>query len=226
MISLDSVSKFYDDGSVTAVNHITIKIKPGEKLALKGPSGAGKSTLLNLIGLIDTPSSGEINVNDENLVNIKRKSQFRAKTIGFVFQFHHLLPNLTALENVELPLFTAKMARHDRRDWAMDLLESVGIENKYNKLPGQLSGGERQRIAVARALVNTPPVILADEPTGSLDAETGKRVIDLLTDYCHSNQATLILATHNNTIAEQMDRSIYMEYGSISWRQSKNSSKS
>jgi ABC-type lipoprotein export system ATPase subunit len=215
MISLDSVTRVYDEGVVIAVNNVSLDIESGEKLALKGPSGAGKSTLLNLIGTIDSPTSGEIHVNGENLVNINRNNRFRAKTIGFIFQFHHLLPGLTALENVELPLFTEKMTRRDRRDRAMGLLESVGIEVKNNKLPGQLSGGERQRIAVARALVNNPSIILADEPTGSLDAETGKRVIDLLIDYCRLNQATLILATHNNAIAEYMDRSIFMEYGRI-----------
>jgi len=215
MINLESVNKYFDDGAVVAVNSVSLKIESEEKLALKGPSGAGKSTLLNLIGTIDSPTSGEIHVNGENLSNIDRKNRFRAKTIGFIFQFHHLLPNLTSLENVELPLFTEKTTRRERRDRAMELLESVGIENKYNKLPGQLSGGERQRIAVARALVNNPSIILADEPTGNLDEKTGKRVIDLLVNYCHTNQATLILATHNDTIAECMDRSIFMEYGSI-----------
>ena len=215
MINLESVNKYFDEGAVVAVNSVSLKIESEEKLALKGPSGAGKSTLLNLIGTIDSPTSGEIHVNGENLSNIERKNRFRAKTIGFIFQFHHLLPNLTSLENVELPLFTEKTTRRERRDRAMELLESVGIENKYNKLPGQLSGGERQRIAVARALVNNPSIILADEPTGNLDEKTGKRVIDLLVNYCHTNQATLILATHNDTIAECMDRSIFMEYGSI-----------
>lgn len=215
MISLAAVSKFYDNGALVAVNHVSLEIESGEKLLLRGPSGAGKSTLLSLIGTIDSPTSGEININDENLSSIKRKHQFRSKTIGFIFQFHHLLPNLTSLENVELPLFTEKTTRRERRDRAMELLESVGIEIKYNKLPGQLSGGERQRIAVARALVNNPSIILADEPTGNLDEKTGKRVIDLLVNYCHTNQATLILATHNDTIAECMDRSIFMEYGSI-----------
>ena len=215
MISLESVNKHYDDGAVVAVNSVSLNIEPGEKLALKGPSGAGKSTLLNLIGTIDSPTSGEIHVNGENLSNIGRKNRFRANTIGFIFQFHHLLPNLTSLENVELPLFTGKTTRHERRDRAMALLESMGIESKHKKLPGELSGGERQRIAVARALVNNPSIILADEPTGSLDAETGKRVIDLLIDYCQINQATLILATHNDTIAEYMDRSIFMEFGKI-----------
>lgn len=215
MISLESVNKHYDEGAVVAVSNVSLKIEPGEKLALKGPSGAGKSTLLNLIGTIDSPTSGEILVNGENLSNIGRKNWFRANTIGFIFQFHHLLPNLTSLENVELPLFTGKSTRHERRDRALVLLESVGIKDKYNKLPGELSGGERQRIAVARALVNNPSIILADEPTGSLDAETGKRVIDLLIDYCHVNQATLILATHNDSIAERMDHSIFMEYGRI-----------
>jgi ABC-type lipoprotein export system ATPase subunit len=215
MISLDSVTRVYDEGAVVAVNNVSLEIESGEKLALTGPSGAGKSTLLNLIGTIDSPTSGEIIVDDENLRNINRMNRFRARTVGFIFQFHHLLPNLNSLENVEMPLFTGKTTRQERRDRAMGLLRSVGIEDKYKKLPGELSGGERQRIAVARALVNNPSIILADEPTGSLDAETGKRIVDLLIDYCHSNNATLILATHNNAIAEYMDRSIFMEFGKI-----------
>lgn len=215
MISLDSVTKVYDDGVVIAVNNVSLEIESGEKLALMGPSGAGKSTLLNLIGTIDSPTSGEIIVDDENLLNINRMNRFRARTIGFIFQFHHLLPNLTSLENVEMPLFSEKITGRERRQQAMDLLESVGIGNISDKLPGQLAGGERQRIAVARALVNNPKIILADEPTGSLDAKAGQWVIDLLVNYCDANRATLILATHNEAVAERMNRRIVMEYGGV-----------
>jgi putative ABC transport system ATP-binding protein len=208
MISLAAVSKFYDNGALVAVNHVSLEIESGEKLLLRGPSGAGKSTLLSLIGTIDSPTSGEININDENLSSIKRKHQFRSKTIGFIFQFHHLLPNLTSLENVELPLFTGNMTRQERRDRAMGLLESVGIENKYNKLPGQLSGGERQRIAVARALVNSPPIILADEPTGNLDPANKHRVLECLIECAKQRNATLVLVTHDHDLLNRFNRVI------------------
>ncbi|MGI9317630.1 MAG: ABC transporter ATP-binding protein [bacterium] len=220
MISLDSVSKVYSDGAVIAVNNVSLEIESGEKLALMGPSGAGKSTLLNLMGTIDSPTSGEIIIDDINLFSIKRTNRFRARTIGFIFQFHHLLPNLTSLENVEMPMYSEKIPRRERRQRAMDLLESVGIGNKFDKLPGQLAGGERQRIAVARALVNNPKIVLADEPTGSLDAKTGLWVIDQLVNYSDANRATLILATHNEAVAKRMNRRIIMEYGSVDFENS------
>lgn len=215
MIRLSSVSKYYDNGAVAAVEDVSLEIGPGEAVALRGPSGAGKSTLLNLIGTIDTPTSGTISIDGESLSSLERKHRFRAKKIGFVFQFHHLMPHLTALENVELPMYTERSTRRDRRRRAKSLLAEVGLESMLGKLPGQLSGGERQRIAVARALANSPSIMLADEPTGSLDAETGKCVIELLLNYRNANRATLIVATHNEAVAARMERSVSMEFGLI-----------
>ena len=215
MIRLDSVSRHYDDGAVVAVNKVSIEIDTGEKIALEGPSGAGKSTLLNLIGLIDSPTAGEIRIDDKNLAEVRNHSAFRARNIGFIYQFHHLLPHLSAVENVELPLFATSMSRRERRERALWLLASVGIENQHTRLPGKLSGGERQRVAVARALANEPRILLADEPTGSLDEKTGGKVIDLLRDYCDARQATLMLATHNEAVVKRMDRSISINFGRV-----------
>jgi ABC-type lipoprotein export system ATPase subunit len=215
VISLESVSKVYDDGAIIALDDISLQLERGEMLALRGPSGAGKSSLLNLIGALDAPSAGRLIVDGEDLSSLANKSRFRAHSIGFVFQFHHLLPNLTVLQNATLPLYATTTGSRARQQRARSLLESVDILDKQNRLPGQLSGGERQRVAVARALVNRPPIILADEPTGSLDADTGSRVIDLLLEYCANHQATLILATHNDAIAARMAHSLVMEYGKI-----------
>jgi ABC-type lipoprotein export system ATPase subunit len=215
VISLESVSKVYDDGAIIALDDVSLQLERGARLALRGPSGAGKSSLLNLIGALDAPSAGRLNVDGEDLSSLADKSRFRAHSIGFVFQFHHLLPNLTVLQNVTLPLYATTRSSRARQQRAESLLKSVDILDKQNRLPGQLSGGERQRVAVARALVNQPPIILADEPTGSLDADTGSRVIDLLLEYCANHQATLILATHNDAIAARMAHSLVMEYGKI-----------
>ncbi len=215
MISLQSVSKTYEDGEVAALQDVSLSIETGETLALTGPSGAGKSTLLNLVGAMDTPTSGSIFIDDHDLSTIQAIHRFRATTIGFIFQFHHLIGNLTSRENVELPLYGAGLTARERRRRAMRLLESVDLDDKSDRLPGQLSGGERQRVAFARAMANNPRTILADEPTGSLDAATGQTVIDLLLDYCSDNQATLLLATHNPAVAERMHRRLQMAYGRI-----------
>jgi len=215
VINLESVSKVYDDGAIIAVDDVSLQLERGERLALRGPSGAGKSSLLNLIGALDAPSAGRLHVDGEDLSRLADKSRFRAHSIGFVFQFHHLLPNLTVLQNVTLPMYATTKSSSARQQRARSQLDSVDILDKQNRLPGQLSGGERQRVAVARALVNRPPIILADEPTGSLDADTGNRVIDLLLEYCANHQATLILATYNDAIAARMAHSLAMEYGKI-----------
>jgi ABC-type lipoprotein export system ATPase subunit len=215
VICLESISKFYDKGAIIALDDVSLQIEKGEKVALRGPSGAGKTSLLNLIGALDTPSAGRLKVDGEDLSGLDDKSRYRARSIGFVFQFHHLLANLTALQNVALPLYTTIGSRKARRARALSLLEAVGVGEQKDRLPGQLSGGERQRVAVARALVNSPTIILADEPTGSLDADTGSRVIDLLLEYCANHQATMILATHNAAIAARMTRSLALEYGRI-----------
>ncbi len=215
MIRLNSVERYFDNGAVKAIDNVTLEIGTGEKVALEGPSGAGKSTLLNMIGLIDTPSAGEISIDDKKLSEVRNKSAFRARNIGIIYQFHYLLPHLTAVENVETPLFATGTSRGERRRRALGLLESVGIDHKRDQLPGRLSGGERQRVAVARALANEPSILLADEPTGSLDEKTGGQVIDLLSDYCDARQATLLLATHNRAVVERMDRSIAIHFGRI-----------
>lgn len=216
MIRLESVSKAYESGDVVALQDISLSVEAGETLALTGPSGAGKSTLLNLVGAMDTPTAGRIFIDGRELVTIRPQHRFRASHIGFVFQFHHLLANLSARENVELPLYNAnKVSARERRQRALYLLESVGLGDKSERSPEQLSGGERQRVAIARAMANKPRIILADEPTGNLDAKTGRAVIDLLLDYCADGQATMLMATHNPSVAERMQRRLEMDYGRI-----------
>ena len=192
-----------------------MEIRSAEKLALRGPSGAGKSTLLNLIGAIEKPTSGEIIVNGQPLGTLGSLHRYRADSIGFIFQFHHLLPHLTARENVEIPLIRHAWSGRYRRSRATELLESVGVGDHRDRMPGQLSGGERQRVAIARALANEPSVILADEPTGSLDSDSAAHVLRLLLDYSDRLQATLIVATHNESVARAMSRSLFMEFGRI-----------
>lgn len=209
--------KVYRTGKteVIALRGLNMHVKPGEVVAVMGPSGCGKTTLLNLIGGLDKPTAGAIFVGGRNLVDASEREleRYRLLEVGFIFQFFNLVPTLTALENVELPMALA--GRPDRRERAMELLELVGLADRAHHKPDELSGGEQQRVAIACALANDPPLILADEPTGELDRENAKMVIELLTRLSRELGKTCIIATHDYMVARAADRILRMEDGQI-----------
>lgn len=215
MISITNLTKDYDGGLVQALRGVSFEVEKGEILSIMGPSGCGKSTLLNLIGALDLPTSGEISIDGRPLTDQRPFDSFRAKTIGFVFQFHHLVPNLTLLENVELPMYSLPVSKSVRREKAIHLLEEMGLEDRMHFLPTQVSGGERQRAAIARAIINDPPIILADEPTGSVDTLIGNRIMGSLLDLCEQKRVTMIIATHNHEIAQRTRRTIRIKNGQV-----------
>ena len=212
---LIDVLKQYDDGAVTALNRINLNIEKGSFVSIIGPSGSGKSTLLNMLGALDTPDSGQVIVNGVDLASQKDLSDFRRHEIGFVFQLHNLIPNLTVQENVEIPLMDAKLSQKEKHKRALLFIEAVGLLDKRKQKPNKLSGGERQRVAIARALVNLPSIILADEPTGALDTRTGAKVLDVLRFVHESINATLIIVTHDRDVARLADRTIEIRDGQI-----------
>ena len=215
VIEIQGLKKSYENRQITALNGINLEIKEGEFVSIIGPSGSGKSTLLNMIGALDTPDEGSINVAGTDLTRKEDLSKFRSDEIGFVFQLHNLIPNLTVLENVQIPLIETPISDENMEKRALDLLKSVNLENKINQKPTKLSGGERQRVAIARALVNHPSIILADEPTGSLDSKTQNVILDLLKDIHKKENVTLIIVTHSPYVANMADRSITVLDGEI-----------
>jgi putative ABC transport system ATP-binding protein len=214
MIRLESVIKVYRKGQVVALREVDLLIGPGEFVAVVGPSGSGKSTLLHIMGGLDRPTSGEVFVNGARLRDVARLDGFRLRTVGFVFQSHHLLPGLTALENVEVPMVPLGIPGRLRRRRAMELLERVGVGGRAGHFPSQLSGGESQRVAVARALANDPPILLADEPTGELDSETGMSIIALLSELNREGK-TVVVVTHNPQVALAAGRIVTLRDGRI-----------
>jgi ABC-type lipoprotein export system ATPase subunit len=214
-LELRGVSKSFRQGGddVPVLDHVDLSIAPGEFCSLVGPSGSGKSTLLHLAGGIDEPDAGEVLVNGVNLasLNASARARLRRRQVGFVFQFFQLLPTLTVAENVELPLTFD--GRHDHS--APNLLQRLGLGEKAGRFPGELSGGEMQRVAIARALVAGAPLILADEPTGNLDAATGGEVLDLLTEQVRRSGAALLLVTHDQTAAGRADRVLSLDGGHL-----------
>lgn len=218
MIRAESLQKIYKmgDNVVKAVDGVSLNIFNGEYLVIMGPSGSGKSTLMHLIGCLDKPTAGEIYIGDVAVskLNDVQLAKVRNKMIGFVFQQFNLLPRLTALENVELPMIYAKVPREMRRKRAKELLALVGLENRMYHRPTQLSGGQMQRVAIARALANEPQIILADEPTGNLDSKSGQEVLKIFSDL-HSEGLTIIVVTHDPEIAELGERVIHMRDGKI-----------
>ncbi|MEM9445624.1 MAG: ABC transporter ATP-binding protein [Verrucomicrobiota bacterium] len=221
MVEIKGLSKTYQEGSseVEVLKQVDLKISKGESVAILGVSGSGKSTLLNLIGGLDEPSRGEIFVGDQALHNLSEEglARFRNEIVGFVFQSHHLLPHCSALENVLIPTlaneFLGNQLEAERR--ANELLEQVGLKDRVDHLPGELSGGERQRVAVARALINEPVLLLADEPTGALDRQNGEQLMDLLVKLNRENKQTLIMVTHSEVFAKQMNKQLRLEQGSL-----------
>jgi putative ABC transport system ATP-binding protein len=214
-IDVRDVVKTYDDGRTRALDGATMQVGQGEFVAITGPSGCGKSTLLHLIAALEKPDSGSIVVNGEHITEKRDLSRYRARTIGLIFQLHNLLPNLTALENILVPMYESSYSARQRNERAHLLLELVELNDKADKRPAQLSGGERQRVAIARALANEPPIILADEPTGSLDSKAGSHVLDALRGIQRERGVTLVLVTHDARIAETADRIIHMLDGRI-----------
>lgn len=215
VIEIKGLKKSYEDGRIKALNGIDLEIKEGEFVSIIGPSGSGKSTLLNMIGALDRAVEGSIKVADIDLVQKKDLSQFRSQEIGFVFQLHNLIPNLSVLENVQIPMYETSLSSQQMEERALELLESVGLGDKIHQKPTKLSGGQRQRVAIARALVNKPSIILADEPTGSLDSKTGDLVLGLLKDLHQKENVTLIMVTHEPYVANLADRTITVLDGEI-----------
>ena len=217
LIETRELTKIYGDGQgVRALDGVDIKIGQGEMLSVMGPSGSGKSTLLNMVGGLDLPTSGQVIIDGQDLSRVRNLDRFRAQTVGFVFQLHNLLPTLTALENVEVPMRGQSIRRGERRARAKELLALVGLSDRMNHLPSQLSGGQRQRVAVARALANKPRLILADEPTGSLDTTAGDEIMDLLAELNKSQGTTIIVVSHDRRVARATQRILTMRDGRIS----------
>ncbi len=215
LVSFRNVSKTYRDGNVHALKSITFDICDGEFLCIMGPSGCGKSTLLNILGALDVASEGEVLFRGENLNALSTLDNFRAREIGFVFQSFYLLPNLTALENVQIPMFEGPLPSTARAAEARRLLELVGLAERIDHLPHQLSIGQRQRVAIARALANKPSLILADEPTGSLDSQSGREVLDILARLNTLEGTTLVIVTHDQAVAQRGERLVRMMDGEI-----------
>lgn len=203
---------------VEAIRGINMQIKRGEMVSIMGPSGCGKTTLLNIIGSLDYPTSGKIILEGKDISDATEKelTRIRRKSVGFVFQFYNLLPVLSALENVELPMLIAGVSKEERNKRALELLEKVDLLGRKNHKPDELSGGERQRVAIARSLANNPAILLADEPTGDLDTETGSAVLKLLKEVNKTENQTLVLVTHDLSIAKQSERIFHIKDGVIS----------
>ncbi len=218
LIEMKKISKYYqsEGGCVTALQEMDLTIEEGEFIAVMGPSGSGKSTLLNILGGLSHPSAGELLVDGIDIYQLKgeKLADYRREYIGFVFQSFQLIPYLTILENVMLPLAILPFRNGDQRDMVTRVLEKVGLAEKGRRLPNQLSGGEQERVAIARALVNSPPVILADEPTGNLDSGTGKEIMELLNSL-NSEGQTIIMVTHNPENAQFAHRIIQLKDGQV-----------
>ena len=212
-LNVTGLGRSHDHGAVRALCDVSFRADAGETLALTGPSGCGKSTLLSLLGLRDRPDTGRVEVDGQDLATVRRPADFRARHIGFVFQFHHLVPTMTLQENVEAPMIALGEPAARRRARAAALLEAMDLGPRARFLPAHVSGGERQRAAVARALVNRPSIVLADEPTGNLDSANGERVVSLLVAHAREARALLVMATHNPEVAAAMDRRIALRDG-------------
>ena len=223
MLELVHVQKTYqsplEGQSLCVLNDISLKVSSGQSIAITGPSGCGKSTLLNIMGALDKPSSGSVLFNDSDLglLDEKQLANIRNEHIGFVFQLHHLLPQCTVLENVLIPTLAGKKPDSDvaPRDKAVGLIERVGLKEWMHHRPGELSVGQRQRVAVARALINRPGLLLADEPTGSLDSETSEAITELLVELNKSEKVTLIVVTHSRKLADRMAEALELEEGKL-----------
>ena len=209
------LKKIFDEGQVQALRGVSFRIVEGEFVAVIGPSGCGKTTLLQMLGALDLPSAGSLHYRGASLPDWPDPAAYRAHEIGFVFQSFHLLPTFTAVENVQIPMFETERPISERKVRARELLNAVGLEKRENHFPAKLSGGERQRVAIARSLANGPSVLLADEPTGNLDSENARQVLELLVRLHREQKMTLILVTHDMGIARRASRAIQMMDGHI-----------
>jgi len=214
-VTVQGVSKAFEEGRIQALLDVSLRLEPGDFVSLTGPSGCGKSTLLNLIGALDRPDSGSIEVGDRRLESLENPAEYRAGTVGFVFQFHNLIPTLTALENVQVPMFGRGRSRSGREQRARELLQECALPHRLKSYPATLSGGERQRVAIARALANDPALLLADEPTGALDSATGGQIVELLLALRAQRGMTILLVTNDQEVAEAADRTLRLRDGRI-----------
>ncbi len=221
-IRIENLRKSYDlnGKTIEVLKGVDLELSPGERVSIVGKSGVGKSTFLHVLGTLDRPSSGKIFYDGEEVFrfNDRRLARFRNRTIGFVFQFHYLLPDFSALENVMIPLKIHRTSPEEARERARKLLEQVELGHRLDHKPGELSGGEQQRVALARALVMNPKVLLADEPTGNLDGQTSEGIHDLLEELNRTYRTTLVVVTHNQSLADRMDRQLRLHGGVIGVR--------
>ncbi len=219
IIDLRDIYKDYNQGNmpVPVLKNVCLQVEEGEYVAIMGPSGSGKTTLMNIVGLLDTPTQGEYYLDEKAVTNLKEKdlSKLRLNTIGFVFQNFQLMPRESALDNVGLPLIYAGLKKRERHEKAMAALEKVGLADRASFKPTQLSGGQKQRVAIARAMVNSPKLLLADEPTGALDSKSGKQIMELFRQL-NNEGVTVVMITHDRKVAEQADRIVYIIDGELS----------
>ena len=217
MISCQSISKSYRKGAntVTPLENLNLEVPRGEFLALMGPSGSGKTTLLNLISGIDSPTTGTLLIHGENIAGFSRKqlTKWRSQKVGYIFQMYHLIPVLTAFENVELPLLITPLSRAERRKKVEEALDLVGLIDRSHHTPAELSGGQEQRVAIARALVGDPPLLVADEPTGDLDRESANGILSLLQSFAREKGKTIVMVTHDARAAAAAHRTLHLEKG-------------
>jgi len=217
IITCQNLSKVYQEGrlATTVLDGVNLAVKKGELLAIVGTSGSGKSTLLHLLGALDAPSTGDVIFNGNNIhkLSSKQQAKWRNQELGFVYQFHHLLSEFSALENVAMPLLIAGETIKIAQKKATELLHRVGLSNRIQHRPAELSGGERQRVAIARALINNPSLVLADEPTGNLDAKSAESVYQLLKELNSELDTAFIVVTHDQQLANKLDRQLYMTNG-------------
>jgi ABC-type lipoprotein export system ATPase subunit len=215
LLDIEGVHREFDGGHVLALRGVSLRIHEGDFVAIIGSSGSGKSTLLNLLGALDVPDGGEIRFRGEPVAKLVNPAKFRAQNIGFIFQSFHLLPTLTALENVQVPMFEMGWPVRERQRRARELLEAVSMGHRLDHLPAKLSGGERQRVAIARSLANDPSILLADEPTGNLDTQNSNQIMTLLKKVHREKRNTMILVTHDMEVARTADRIVTMRDGQV-----------
>jgi putative ABC transport system ATP-binding protein len=219
VVEAKDVTKVYEAGEikVTALSDVNLQVERGEFISIMGPSGSGKTTLLSILGCLDKPTSGQVIIDGLDVATMREAElpKIRAEKIGFVFQTFNLIPTLSALENVELPMERGKILKSERRSRALELLKSVGLEDKADRRPNRLSSGEQQRVAIARALANGPAIILADEPTGNLDSKTGREIVQLLRKLSREEERTVILVTHDKQMASLSNRMLFLRDGKL-----------